>query len=215
MGWLGISIVFTAILYIPASDAMALTFLNPIFAMAFAVMLLNESVGWRRWTAAGVAFIGGVILIRPEASSVNPMALLCMLAAVIIGFEIVIIKMLISRESVFQVIVISNLIAAVLSTSILPFVFEAPSPSQWAGLAGVGALMTTGQMMFLLAMRTSDASLVAPFIYSTLIFVALMDLAILGVVPDLVSFAGMAIIIASGCYIAFREHVRRSASGGF
>ncbi|MGB1177240.1 MAG: EamA family transporter, partial [Candidatus Puniceispirillaceae bacterium] len=72
-------------------------------------------------------------------------------------------------------------------------------------LAAVGGVMVTGQMLFLFAMRSSDASLVAPFIYATLIFVMLFDFGVLGVVPDFVSLAGTGIIIAGGSYIAIRE----------
>ena len=209
MGWCGVTAGFVGVIYIPASDAIALIFLNPIFAMAFAVLILKEVVGRRRWSAAVVAFIGGVILIRPEGSSTHPVALLCLAGAVVVGLEIVIIKMLTSRESIFQILVISNAIAMVVASVPLAFVFEAPTSLQWTALVGVGVLMTTGQMLFLLSMRANDASLVAPFIYATLIFVVLLDLLVLGVVPDLVSFTGMTIIIASGCYIALREHRQR------
>ncbi|MGB1873159.1 MAG: DMT family transporter [Candidatus Puniceispirillaceae bacterium] len=205
LGWLGIAVLFTGVIHIPASDAVAITFLNPIFAMMFAILLLDERVGKHRWSAAIIAFVGGVLLIRPEATGTNPIALLCLGGAAIIGLEIVVIKMLASREDVFQILLINNAIAAVVATVPLFFIFDMPSASQWAALAAVGGVMVTGQMLFLFAMRSSDASLVAPFIYATLIFVMLFDFGVLGVVPDFVSLAGTGIIIAGGSYIAIRE----------
>ena len=79
-------------------------------------------------------------------------------------------------------------------------------PRNVGSLVTVGVAMVTGQMLFLFAMRSSDASLVAPFIYATLIFVMLFDFGVLGVVPDLISLAGAGVIITCSSYIAIREH---------
>lgn len=73
----------------------------------------------------------------------------------------------------------------------------------------VGVIMVAGQTLFLFAMRAGEASLVAPFVYATPVFVVLMDLAVLGVVPDSVSLSGAGTIIACGIYIGFREQRRR------
>ena len=74
------------------------------------------------------------------------------------------------------------------------------------GLMAVGVVMVTGQTLFLYAMRAGEASLIAPFIYATLVFVMLLDLLVLGVVPDAISLAGAGIILSCGVYIGIREH---------
>ena len=92
-GWFGVSILFTAILYIPISDATALTFLNPIFAMVFAVIIFKENVGLNRWIAAIISLLGGLILIRPTLNlNVDPVGFLCLFGAIIMGLEIICIK---------------------------------------------------------------------------------------------------------------------------
>ena len=208
-GWIGIAILFTGVLYIPASDAVALTFLNPIFAMVFAVKILMERIDNQRWWAAAIALSGGILLIRPEANGLNLIALLCIFGAIIIGVEIVVIKLLTSREGVFQILVINNTIAALLATVPLMFVFVMPTATQWLALTAVGVIMVIGQLLFLFAMKAADASLVSPFIYSTLIFVGTLDYFILDVQPDSISLFGGALIIASGSYIALREKSKR------
>ncbi|MEC7211664.1 MAG: DMT family transporter [Pseudomonadota bacterium] len=208
LGWIGVGILFAGVVYIPASDAVALTFLNPIFAMIFATILLKERVGRHRWSAAALSFAGTLLLIRPEGG-VHPMALVCILGAILIGLEITIIKLLSAREDVFQILVINNLIAVVIATVPLAWLFRMPTLAQWGALAAVGVIMVAGQTLFLFAMRAGEASLVAPFIYATLVFVVLMDLAVLGVVPDAVSLSGAGVIIACGSYIAMREHRQR------
>jgi drug/metabolite transporter (DMT)-like permease len=208
-GWIGIAILFTGVLYIPASDAVALTFLNPIFAMVFAVKILMERIDNQRWWAAAIALFGGILLIRPEANGLNLIALLCIFGAIIIGVEIVVIKLLTSREGVFQILVINNTIAALLATVPLMFVFVMPTATQWLALTAVGVIMVIGQLLFLFAMKAADASLVSPFIYSTLIFVGTLDYFILDVQPDSISLFGGALIIASGSYIALKENSKR------
>ena len=208
-GWTGIAILFTGVLYIPASDAVALTFLNPIFAMVFAVKILMERIDKQRWWAAAIALFGGILLIRPEANGLNPIALLCIFGAIIIGVEIVVIKLLTLREGVFQILVINNAIAVLLASIPLMFVFMMPTASQWLALTVVGVTMVIGQLLFLLAMKAVDASLVSPFIYSTLMFVGTLDYFILDVQPDAISLFGGALIIASGSYIALRENSKR------
>ena len=208
LGWIGVGIMFAGVIYIPASDAVALTFLNPIFAMIFATFLLKERVGRHRWSAAALSFVGTLLLVRPEGG-VDPVALACILAAMIFGMEIVIIKILSSREDVFQILVLNNSIAVVVASLPLFWVFTMPTTAQWMGLMAVGVVMVTGQTLFLYAMRAGEASLIAPFIYATLVFVVLLDLIVLGVVPDGVSLAGAGIILSCGVYIGFREHRQR------
>ena len=134
------------------------------------------------------------------------MALACILAAIIFGMEIVIIKILSSREDVFQILVLNNSIAMVVASLPLFWVFTMPTKVQWMGLMAVGVVMVTGQTLFLYAMRAGEASLIAPFIYATVVFVVLLDLIVLGVVPDAVSLAGAGIILSCGVYIGYREH---------
>ncbi len=208
LGWIGVGIMFAGVIYIPASDAVALTFLNPIFAMIFATFLLKERVGRHRWSAAVLSFVGTILLVRPEGG-IHPVALACILAAMIFGMEIVIIKILSSREDVFQILVLNNSIAVVVASLPLFWVFTMPTTAQWMGLMAVGVVMVTGQTLFLYAMRAGEASLIAPFIYATLVFVVLLDLIVLGVVPDGVSLAGAGIILSCGVYIGFREHRQR------
>ena len=81
-------------------------------------------------------------------------------------------------------------------------------PRNEGSLVTVGVAMVTGQMLFLFAMRSREAGLVAPFIYATLIFMMLFDFGVLGVVPDLISLAGAGVIITCGSYIAIREHLQ-------
>ena len=204
-GWGGVSCMFAAVTFIPMSDATAISFLNPVFAMVLAIPLLGERVGRWRWTAAGLALLGAVILLRPTPASFQPAALIALAAAAVMGVELILIKRLSRVEAPFQILIFNNSIGLVIATAAAVWVWQAPTAAQWAALAGVGIAMAAGQACFVNGMARADASFVAPFSYATLIFAALYDAIFFGVRPDAVSLAGAAVILAGAVWLALRE----------
>ena len=206
-GWFGVAIMFSSITYIPTSDAVALIFMNPIFAMIFAVIFLSEKVGMCRWAAVGVAFTGALVLLRPEGWHFDPIALLCLLGAAAFGIEIIMIKLLSNRENLYQILFINNFIRSIIATIPLLKIAILPTGFQWIALASVGFIMVAGQILFLVAMQITDASVVAPYIYSTVLFVVVFDKMVLDVSPDFWSVLGGALIIGSGFFVAYYENI--------
>jgi len=204
-GWGGVTLMFAAVAFIPMGDATAISFLNPVFAMLLAIPLLGEKVGRIRWGAATIALIGALILLRPTPSSFQPAALLALVAAVVMGLEVIFIKKLAGREAPFQILLVNNAIGVgIASLAVIP-VWVPPTPAQWAALAGIGALMAMAQVFFINAMARADASFVAPFSYATLIFAALYDAMVFGTRPDAVSWLGAAVILSGAGLLAWRE----------
>ncbi len=211
-GWAGVSLMFAAVAFIPLSDTTAISFLNPVFAMMLAIPLLGETVGRVRWTAAAIALAGALVLLRPGPGSFQPAALLALAAAVVLGLEIICIKRLSGREGPLQILLINNGFGLAISTLAVLAVWQPPTAQQWAALAGIGLLMASAQGCFVNSLARADASLVVPFSYATLVFAAFYDLAAFGVVPDAVSVAGAAIIIAGAALLAWREGRLSAAS---
>ena len=205
-GWLGVSILFTSILYIPVSDATALTFLNPIFAMIFAVLIFKEKVGLIRWGAALFSFSGGLLLLRPSLDlSVDPVALLCLFGALIMGLEIICIKILSGKDSVFTILILNNFLAMCIGTLVVPFFFVLPGFLELSILMTIGIFMLTGQLCFINSLKGAETSFLMPFFYTTLIFVISLDLIIFNSLPDKISYIGALIIIFGSIIVAFRE----------
>jgi drug/metabolite transporter (DMT)-like permease len=204
-GATGITLMFAAVAFIPLSDATAISFLNPVFAMMLAIPLLGERVGPVRWSAAAVALIGAAILLRLGPTSFQPAALLALAAAVSMGIEITIIKLLTGRESPLSILFLNNSLGLILVSIAVLFVWQAPTTQQWAALAGIGFMMACAQACFIQAMRRAEASFVVPFSYATLIFASLYDAVIFGNIPDAVSLTGAGIIIAGAALLAWRE----------
>jgi len=208
-GWAGLVLMFASVAYIPLADATAISFLNPVFGMVFAIPLLGERVGKWRWLAAGIALTGALILLRPTPDSFQPAALLALGAAVILGFELNIIKKLTQRESPFSILFVNNAIGLCVGGLAVLFVWTPPSLAQWGLMAAIGCAMAVAQTCFVNAMARADASFVAPFSYGTLIFAALYDMLFYDVVPDAVTMTGAGIIIAGALLLAWREGRRR------
>ena len=207
-GYSAISLLFTAAAIIPVSDATAISFLNPVFAMFFAVPILKEKIGYIRWVAALIGLTGSMILIRPTGDAFEPAALLALLAAVVTGMEFILIKILAGKEKFIQILLINSFIGTCLSAVALIFVWQTPSMMQWMILAAIGSLMLIGQACNLLALKGADASFVLPFAYSTLIFVSIYDFAVFSVIPDLISFLGSAVIILGVMILTVQEIIK-------
>ncbi|KMW57853.1 Arginine/ornithine antiporter ArcD [Candidatus Rhodobacter oscarellae] len=204
-GWVGVTCMFASVAFIPVSDATALTFLNPVFAMALAIPFLGERVGPYRWLAAGIALVGALILLRPGPGTFQPAALLALGSAMFFGAEIICVKLLSSREGAFQILLVNNAIGLTLASIAVSFVWQSPTAAQWAAMAGIGIVMATAQAMYVNAMSRAEASLIVPFSYGTLVFATLYDALFFDVLPDAVSWTGAGVIIAGALLLAWRE----------
>lgn len=194
-GFSAVTVMFTAAAIIPVTDATAISFLNPVFAMIFALPLLGEKIGKLRWTSALIGLVGAFVLLRPSVSAFDPAALLALIAAVVMGLEFILIKILSTREQVLQILLINNVLGLLFSSISLLFVWTSPTLIQWIALSGIGFLMLGAQVCNLIALRGADASLVLPFSFTTLIFVTGYDFMVFAVTPDLISWVGAIIII--------------------
>lgn len=211
-GWGGVTLMFGAAAAIPLSDATAISFLNPVLAMILAIPLLGERVGKWRWLAAAIALAGAMILIRPGTEAVQPGAFLALGAALALGLELIFMKRLSGRERPLQILIVNNSIGLGIAALAAVWVWQQPTPAQWAGMAGIGLLMACAQMFFINALARADTSFITPFSYLTLVFAAVYDAALFGVIPTPVSMLGAATIIAGAALLAWREARARQAA---
>ncbi|MCE8006251.1 DMT family transporter [Aestuariivita sp.] len=208
-GWLGVTLMFASVAYIPLTDATAISFLNPVFAMVLAIPLLGEKVGRWRWSAAGIALIGAMVLLRPTPENFQPAALLALGAAMVMGMELIFIKKLSGREGPSQILFVNNAIGVVIAGLAVLAFWQAPTPGQWLALVGIGVAMACAQACFVNGMARADASYVAPFSYATLVFATLYDFGWFGVRPDWVSLLGALIILTGAAILAWREALQK------
>lgn len=204
-GAIGVTLMFAAAAMIPLADATAISFLNPIFAMLFAIAFLGERIGPWRWLAAAIGVTGAMVLIRPGADAIQLGALVALGAAVILGLETIFIKRLSGREIPLQILFVNNSLGLLLVCLVVWPVWQAPSLAQWGCLAALGGLMACAQFCFVNAIARAEASFITPLFYLTLVFAALYDFGVFGVIPGLISLAGIALILSSAALQAWRE----------
>lgn len=208
-GWAGVSCMFAAAAHMNLADAMAISFLSPIFTMLLAIPFLGEKVGRWRWLAATIALAGGMLIVRPGTEAFQLMALVALSAALLMGAEAILIKRLTSREPPLQILVVNNGIGAAIALVAVGFVWVWPNPVQWALMALIGVTMLCAQSFFLQAMRRAEASYVIPFYYVTLIFAAFYDFVVFGDLPAWISVAGAVLIVSGALLQVWREKLAR------
>ncbi len=188
----------------PLADAVAFTFASPLFIVGLAGPLLGERVGWQRWLAVLVGFAGVIIMSRPTASAFQWTALIALAAALASATRDVVTRGISAYES-SNLIMLYSMIAAglvgFLSALIVPWSF--PSTADIGLLAITAALNGGAHFMMIDAYRRAEASVLAPFRYTALVWAVIFGFVIWGDVPDGWLLAGCAVVVLSGLYIFY------------
>jgi drug/metabolite transporter (DMT)-like permease len=209
LGTVGSAVLFTASLpYLPVADATAIYFISPILITALSIPFLGEAVGWRRWTAALIALIGVVIVIRPGTSAFDSAALLPLLGATSWAGAAVVTRLISGRDHPVTTLFYSALSGLLVLTAMLPFAWVTPGWREIGLGFAVGLFSTIGHALVVLGFRCANASTVAPFSYAQLVFAGFLGFAVFGTRPDSWTILGALVIAVSGLYTAYRERVR-------
>ena len=203
---------FSSLLYLQLAEATALAFAAPIFVTALSVPLLGEHVGWRRWLAVLVGFLGILLIVRPGATTFQPAALFPVAGALCYAFFMISARKMGGSEGMWTVMFYICLFPLLYSA---PFAFALWHPFTFAHaplVVGIAVCATLGVTLITLGFQAAPPAVVAPFDYTALIWGSLFGWLFWGEVPDSWTYAGAAVIVASGIYIVFRE--RRADKAG-
>jgi drug/metabolite transporter (DMT)-like permease len=204
--------MFIALGFMPLADAIAITFAGPLLIVALSALILREPVGPRRWGAVIVGFIGMLVIIRPGAGAFQLAALLPVSVAFFYAMYQIITRHLSHRSDPLNMLFYTAIVGAVAMTIIVPFDWQTPTLEQWLMLVAVGFLGGLGHYAIIKAYERSETSLVAPFAYTEIIWATMFGFFNDTATTEIYTFAGTAIIVASGVYVLQRE--RRSRAAG-
>ena len=197
--------------FLPIAEASAISFVSPLFVTAMSVFFLGEGVGLRRWLATMAGLIGVLIVLRPGSSAFHPAALFSLATAATWAVTLIMTRMM-SSERTITTMTYAAVVGFIIMSALVPFVWVRPTWHDIFFGTVVGLASTAGQWIVVLAFRHANASVLAPFSYTQLLWVSFLGVVVFGEVPDIWTVTGAAIIVASGLYIVHREHRLRLRS---
>lgn len=218
---------FAAVKYMPLADVFAIYFVEPFILTAMSAIFLGERVGWRRWLAIMVGFGGALIVIQPSFVLFGWTALLPVACAFLYSIYLFMNRALGDADSPLTMQTIAGFggtifmgAALFLGDSAGIADFEPSLPDSTFSLVLLlilGALSGYAHMLIVRAFRMAPLSLLAPFQYFEIISATVLGYAIFGDFPTPSKWLGIAIIVASGLFIIWREHRNRTlaASAAF
>lgn len=200
---------YFAVSYLPLADVMTYWLAAPIYVAAFAPLLLGEHVGWRRWTAIGVGFLGVIIALEPSQAMFTPSAAMSIAGSMAFGYVLLSARSLKTTPGI-TLIFWQSAAALIVGLCTVPFAWTTPAPGDWPLLILLGLFGMTAHMMISWAFKLADAAVIAPLQYTQLFWATTLGWFIFGDFPSLPKFIGAGLIIASGLYILFRERALKN-----
>lgn len=207
IGEVGATLLYlTALFNMPIADATAILQFLPLAITAGAALFLREHVGWRRWLATLVGFIGVLLIIRPGTPAFNGWSLVALAAVAAIVLRDLTTRRIDRQVPTVLLTLISSL-SVTTAAGCLAFVEPWHMPTA-KGLAMAGSaafFVLAGYYLIIEAMRRGDVAVVSPFRYSVILWAILAGVLIFGEAPDPLALAGTAVVIVAGLYTLFRE----------
>jgi drug/metabolite transporter (DMT)-like permease len=199
---------FVALRYLQLDQTMAIMFCTPFLVALLGGPLLGEWIKWRRWTAIIVGFCGVLLVARPGAGGIHPAALLILAAAFCYAIYTVTTRILSRSDSDETTNFYSNLVGAAVITVAVPFFWTSQSdPTIILMMCSMGLFSGMGHYLLIRAHRLGPAAVLAPFIYTEIVWMIALGYLVFGDVPNSWTLAGVAVVIASGLYLLYRERV--------
>jgi drug/metabolite transporter (DMT)-like permease len=192
----------------PLVDAYAISFAAPLFMVALSVPMLAEQVGWRRWTAVAVGFVGVIIMLDPLGISLHAMSLIVLAATFCYSLSTILVRLISRYDSDAATLFWFSVISTVVSLALAIPDWIWPSPMDWVWLLTLGMLGGIAQVLVTRAWRLATAAVLAPFDYAGIVLAVLYGYLWFKEEPSWTVWFGLPLVIGSGLYILHREQVR-------
>ncbi len=184
---------------------------GPIYVTAMSALFLGEQVGWRRWAAVVVGFVGVVVAVRPEGAGLSPHALVALVGSLLYAVSLVATRRL--RATPTPILVLLQVATlGVLSAGTARLGWVMPTPAVAAAMGVIGVFTMTAYFCVYRGLQLAPASVIAPFNYTSIVGAVALGWLVFGEIPGRSTILGAAIIIGAGLFIVLRE--RRRAGAG-
>jgi drug/metabolite transporter (DMT)-like permease len=211
LGLLNMYCLFYAIARLRLADAILLNYSTPLLMPIVERLWLGEPLPRRVWAPIGLGFIGIALVLKPGLGAFQPAAGVAFAAAVFGATAQVGVRRLTATEPPTRIVFYFAILSTAISALPAVHTWTPPAPSLWWVLVAMGGLATLGQMSLTRAYSHAPAAQVGPFIYTSVVFAAVLEWLLLGRAPDALSLAGAALVTAAGA-LALRLQARAAAA---
>ncbi|MDI7864029.1 DMT family transporter [Rhizobiaceae bacterium n13] len=207
---------FVAVKYMPLADVFAIYFVEPFMLTAMSALFLGDKVGWRRWTAIAIGFIGAMIVIQPSFAIFGWTALLPVACAFLFTLYLFMNRAIGDTDTPLAMQTMSGIGGTLFCAAAIAFGYGALGEPDFAPslpqsdlaillLLILGSISGYAHLMVVRAFRLAPLSLLAPFQYFEIISATILGYTLFGDFPTPLKWLGIAIIVGSGLFIIWRE----------
>lgn len=203
-----VSVMVTAFTILGLVESHAVFTSYPLLVAALSGPVLGEKVGWRRWSAIGVGFLGVLVILQPGVQVFAPAAVIPLVAAAMFALYGLLTRYVARADSASVSFFWTGISGAVVMTVVGVFYWEPMSALDWLWMAVLCCTAATGHWLMIRSLEVAEASAVQPFAYFQLVFAAAIGLTVFGEVLKPNVAVGAAIVVAAGLFTLWRQRVR-------
>lgn len=180
----------------------------PLLVAALSGPVLGEKVGWRRWTAIGIGFVGVLVILKPGLSVFAPEALVPLLAAFMFALYALLTRYVARADSAAVSFFWTGAVGAVALTPFGLWLWEPMAPGDWGWMAAYCMMGALGHWLLIKAYETAEASAVQPFAYLQLVFAAAIGLLVFDETLRPNVAVGAVLVVCAGLFTLWRQRIR-------
>ena len=202
---LGVGLYYWAINFIDIANATAMVFVAPLIVTALSPSILAEPIGLRRTIAVIIGFIGVLVILRPTMDGDRTGYFIALGAGVFIAAYYIANRKLANEAPILTSTFYTSILSAIILTPLIPLFWVIPDIQNFWMLSSFSILATLGQIFMVGAFSFAAANIIAPFIYTQILWATMVGYIMFNAFPDRWSWTGILIVVAAGVYIAIRD----------
>lgn len=205
-----VTFYFFGLKFLPLSENNALAHSAPIIACVLAVIILGEKLGVRRFIAVIIGFCGVLLIVQPGSGIFKTASLLPVASAISMAFSYISLRFIMKTDSSISIIFYYSLALVITTIIFFPQEFIFPPVIHIFPLFSLGIMGSLGHYFISQAAKRADTVVITPFQYSSFIWVIIMGYIFYDEIPSKIVIFGGLLIIISGIYIVYREHIKNN-----
>ena len=204
-GSLAIIALFFGLRELPLADVVSLTFAGPIFVTIASILFLSEKVGLKRWSAVFLGFIGMLLIVQPAFTELNYYYITPIIFCIFFACVAISVRSLSKTEPIYRIAIYFTVLNCLLGLATLPYGWVVPTKIDIIIFIIMGLCGSIGNLLLTQSYRISEASLVTPIKYLSLVFAIVFGFLIWSEVPKFLTLLGASLVILSSFVIFIRE----------